>query len=175
MSEIPSGQTVFIDANIFLEHFLTGNADCAGLLSRVAAGDLHAVTSTVVMAEVRHRLLIAQAVREGHARNAGGALRLFKDRPGILSRPSEADRHVSAVIELKHLRMVGMTPARFKAAQKLGPRHQLLTNDALHIAVMRAGQLDEFGPAALILTEPTADYTMELLAAVPQVPRDPVL
>ncbi len=46
---------------------------------------------------------------------------------------------------------------------------------ATHIAVMRAGQLVEFGPAELILTEPTADYTMELLAAVPQVPRDPVV
>jgi ABC-type glutathione transport system ATPase component len=46
---------------------------------------------------------------------------------------------------------------------------------ATHIAVMRAGQLVEFGPTELILTEPTADYTMELLAAVPQVPRNPVL
>jgi oligopeptide transport system ATP-binding protein len=46
---------------------------------------------------------------------------------------------------------------------------------ATHIAVMRAGQLVEFGPAELILTAPEADYTLELLAAVPQLPRNPIL
>jgi ABC-type glutathione transport system ATPase component len=40
-----------------------------------------------------------------------------------------------------------------------------------HIAVMRAGQFVEFGPAELILRKPTADYTRTLLAAVPEVPR----
>ncbi|HEY4979223.1 MAG TPA: ATP-binding cassette domain-containing protein [Candidatus Acidoferrum sp.] len=41
---------------------------------------------------------------------------------------------------------------------------------ATHIAVMRAGNLVEFGPAALILGNPTADYTRALIAAVPTIP-----
>jgi ABC-type oligopeptide transport system ATPase subunit len=41
---------------------------------------------------------------------------------------------------------------------------------ASHIAVMRAGNLVEFGPAELILTDPTAAYTRELIAAVPEIP-----
>jgi len=41
---------------------------------------------------------------------------------------------------------------------------------ATHIAVMRAGNLVECGPAALILGNPTADYTRELIAAVPTIP-----
>jgi ABC-type oligopeptide transport system ATPase subunit len=41
---------------------------------------------------------------------------------------------------------------------------------ASHIAVMRAGNLVEIGPAEQILTEPTATYTRELLAAVPAIP-----
>jgi len=40
---------------------------------------------------------------------------------------------------------------------------------------MRAGQFVEFGPAEQILAEPKADYTLELLVAVPQLPRNPVL
>jgi oligopeptide transport system ATP-binding protein len=44
-----------------------------------------------------------------------------------------------------------------------------------HIAVMRAGKFVEFGPAELILRNPTADYTRTLLAAVPEVPRQPNL
>jgi ABC-type glutathione transport system ATPase component len=42
---------------------------------------------------------------------------------------------------------------------------------ATHIAVMRAGSFVERGPADLILHQPEAAYTRELLAAVPEVPR----
>ena len=42
---------------------------------------------------------------------------------------------------------------------------------ASHIAVMRAGQFAEFGPAKIILEHPESGYTKELLAAVPEVPR----
>jgi ABC-type glutathione transport system ATPase component len=41
---------------------------------------------------------------------------------------------------------------------------------ATHIAVMRAGNFVESGPAEQILRHPAADYTRELLAAVPTVP-----
>ena len=44
---------------------------------------------------------------------------------------------------------------------------------ATHIAVMRAGQFVELGPAEMIVSAPKADYTLELLAAVPQLPRNP--
>jgi oligopeptide transport system ATP-binding protein len=42
---------------------------------------------------------------------------------------------------------------------------------ATHIAVMRAGQFVESGPAERILRDPTSQYTCELLAAVPEIPR----
>jgi len=41
---------------------------------------------------------------------------------------------------------------------------------ATHIAVMRAGQFVEYGPADLILQQPTHTYTRALLAAVPAIP-----
>ncbi len=42
---------------------------------------------------------------------------------------------------------------------------------ATHIAVMRAGRFVEAGPAEEILHHPKQDYTRELLAAVPELPR----
>jgi peptide/nickel transport system ATP-binding protein len=42
---------------------------------------------------------------------------------------------------------------------------------ATRIAVMRAGQFVETGSTEKILREPGADYTKELLAAVPEVPQ----
>ena len=43
---------------------------------------------------------------------------------------------------------------------------------ATRIAVMRAGQFVEVGPAEEILRDPKQDYTRELLAAVPELSRD---
>jgi peptide/nickel transport system ATP-binding protein len=42
---------------------------------------------------------------------------------------------------------------------------------ASHIAVMRAGQMVEYGPANSILHKPTHAYTRNLLAAVPEIPQ----
>ncbi len=42
---------------------------------------------------------------------------------------------------------------------------------ATRIAVMSAGQFVEVGPAEEILRDPKQDYTRELLAAVPELPR----
>jgi len=42
---------------------------------------------------------------------------------------------------------------------------------ATRIAVMRVGQFVEVGPAEEILRDPKQDYTRELLAAVPELPR----
>jgi oligopeptide transport system ATP-binding protein len=42
---------------------------------------------------------------------------------------------------------------------------------ATRIAVMRAGQMIEYGPANAILNRPTHAYTRNLLAAVPEIPR----
>lgn len=41
---------------------------------------------------------------------------------------------------------------------------------ASRIAVMRAGQFVECGPAERVLCKPTSGYTRELLAAVPELP-----
>jgi ABC-type glutathione transport system ATPase component len=42
---------------------------------------------------------------------------------------------------------------------------------ATRIAVMRAGQFLEVGHAEQVLHQPKNDYTRELLAAVPELPR----
>lgn len=42
---------------------------------------------------------------------------------------------------------------------------------ANHIAVMRAGKIVESGSAERVLRQPASEYTRELLAAVPQIPR----
>jgi len=62
---LPSGTRIFIDANIFIYHFtqVPLTAACTAFLQRVEAGDLHGITSLVVLAEVAHRRMILEAIR----------------------------------------------------------------------------------------------------------------
>jgi predicted nucleic acid-binding protein len=55
---LPSGPHIFIDANILIYHFtqVPLTAACTAFLRRVKAGDLHGVTSVVVLAEAAHSL-----------------------------------------------------------------------------------------------------------------------
>ena len=57
------------------------------------------------------------------------------------------------------------------AKEALDRRRNSVAQLASRIAVMRAGQFVESGPAERILREPGSPYTRELLAAAPEIPR----
>lgn len=57
LSEIPAGTSVFLDATIFIYHFTGASPSCRSLLARCEAGRLNALTSTLAVAEVTHRLM----------------------------------------------------------------------------------------------------------------------
>lgn len=62
---LPHGTAVFVDANIFVYHFsgpTPYTASCAQLLQRIESGELSGFTSTLVVAETLHRLMIIEAI-----------------------------------------------------------------------------------------------------------------
>ena len=64
LHEIEPGQKVFIDANIFVYHFSQGsrfNKSCTDFLYRVEASEVHGITSTAVVQETTHRLMMVEA------------------------------------------------------------------------------------------------------------------
>ena len=65
VATVPTGTRIFIDANIFIYHFTHTplTAACTAFLQRVETGDLHGITSSVVLAEVAHRLMILEAIQ----------------------------------------------------------------------------------------------------------------
>ena len=146
LSEFPAGGSLFLDANIFLEHLLNGEPACTALFQRISAGEIRAVTSVIVLAEVRHRLLLTEAVRRGYVSEATRALQVLRTRPDILRHLHICDTSLNLLLETP-LRIISVTPAQFRAAQHLSLRHHLLTNDALHLAALRAVRLRHLASA----------------------------
>jgi predicted nucleic acid-binding protein len=86
--ELQDGEKIFIDANIFVYHFGELSGACKHLLSRCSKGQLRGYTSTAILAEVLHRLMIVEAVKKGHVK-AKNPVQQLKKNPEIVKQLSE--------------------------------------------------------------------------------------
>ena len=65
LADLRDGDRVFIDANIFIDHFGGRSLECKALLERCARRALLGYTSTPILAEVLHRCMVAEAIAQG--------------------------------------------------------------------------------------------------------------
>ncbi|MBM2832908.1 MAG: PilT-like protein [Candidatus Brocadiaceae bacterium] len=65
LNDLKAGENVFIDANIFIYSFGAQSVECRELLLRCAKKELTGYTSTSVISEVLHRLMVAEALQKG--------------------------------------------------------------------------------------------------------------
>ena len=65
LAELRDGDRVFIDANIFIYHFGGRSPQCKTFLERCARREPLGYTATPVLAEVLHRLMVAEAITKG--------------------------------------------------------------------------------------------------------------
>lgn len=80
LSDIPRGERVFLDAPIFLHHFLGTSPECRALLDRCERSEVRGVTSALALAEVAHRLLRGELLAEGSV-SSGEVDRTLRERP----------------------------------------------------------------------------------------------
>ena len=65
--DLPQGSPVFVDANTLIYHFTvhpTFGAACSDLLRRIEKGEVVAHASTHVVAELMHKLMTVEAVKQ---------------------------------------------------------------------------------------------------------------
>jgi predicted nucleic acid-binding protein len=136
---IPTGATVFIDANIFYYHFvsLPGlSIACKNFLHRIEQGEITGVTATVVLAEAQHKVMLAEAVQK-YGLSPQGLVRRLTQTPGLLVGLSH-HRIVPSTVVAMHVRIEPLTMAILQQAADLSVTHELLTNDAALLAHMQA-------------------------------------
>ena len=64
LTEVETGSTIFLDANIFIYHFTGIRDECINFPDRGGRGQLAAITTVIVILEVLHSLMMVEAIRK---------------------------------------------------------------------------------------------------------------
>ena len=136
--DAPNGTACFIDANIFYYHFVETpplSQSCSDLLERVADGSVQAVTSAHLLAEMMHKVMVAEAASRFSLACASLVNWLQHHRERI----AELDEFRQSVAEVRALPRTVLTPdvTTITLAADVAKKESLLTNDALTVALMR--------------------------------------
>jgi predicted nucleic acid-binding protein len=138
LGEIPSGSQVFIDANIFIYHF-GGDGDiadaCTEFLLRVENRDVRAFTSTVILTEVLHRLMIIEAI-EKYDLPLKGIVKHLKEHPDVVM---GLDKYSIAPEKIRQMNVITLviTLEDVLDSKRTRESYGLLTNDSMSISVMK--------------------------------------
>ena len=147
-AQIPAGATVFLDANTLVYHFTNDpqyGAACTDLIKRIELHQVHGFTSAHVLADVSHRLMTLEAMARLTWQPTRLAARLRKHHDEI----PKLQIYLQAIARIPQLGIQGLpiTHTQVEAATVLSQKHELLTGDALIVAVMNANGLNNLASA----------------------------
>lgn len=138
LSKIPDGSKVFIDSNIFIYHLTKFDKFAESSLAffqRVETGLILGYTSTLVLAEVLHRLMIIEACNKlslppkkllDYLKTNPEKIKLLTDHLGAYS-----------FIEKMGVFFFTVSAREIEQSNSLKREYNLFTNDAINLAVMK--------------------------------------
>ncbi|MGD0946115.1 MAG: PIN domain-containing protein [Candidatus Binatia bacterium] len=141
VADVQSGSSVFIDANIFIYHFGGESTDCRILLERCARRELQGYSSTSVLAEVLHRLMVAEAIQKELV-TAKTAVRRLKSKPEVVRQLTKYNEDVGKIRQM-NLTILPLTLDVLTKSEAVRREEGLLTNDSLVVAFMRDSGLSK--------------------------------
>lgn len=140
--QLKPGDSVFVDANTLVYHFGLHpgfGAACNQLLFRIEQQDLLGYTSTHVLSELAHRLMMVEAsALPGWSANKI-KLRL-RQNPAALASLTQFRTAIETVLQSRII-VLSIAPALVASAAVVSQQHGLLSNDALIVAVMQSSGL----------------------------------
>lgn len=145
LDAFPDGGRVFLDANIFLLHYWDRSLSCSRLLERIETGLVRGITSTTVLGEVAHRLLVAEAILR-RPQIARHPVRYLKTHPAFV-RSLTHTRILLERLTRFPLQVVPLTPAVWHHGVLLIHELGLLMNDAITVAYLRRLRLRHLASA----------------------------
>ncbi len=138
LKNLPVGTLIYVDTNIFLyaisDHPQFGG-DCNAFFDRAKMGEIHGEISVIVLNELIHKLIIGEIAEREGLRPMQVLRRVKANR--LLLQGLTAYEAVKDVEENYNLKILGVRRGDFIRARALMQEHGLISNDALHVAVMR--------------------------------------
>lgn len=142
LSDISDGTRVFVDSNIFIYHFSNFEpfaVSCLPFLQRIEDGDIFGYTSSVVLAEVLHRLMVIEASKKLDILPKN-VIKYLKENPDKI--PFLSDHPKS----LDFIERIGVTILPVNAHDlnmSIGLKMELglLTIDSINLSVMKNNNL----------------------------------
>lgn len=136
--DLLTGASLFLDANTLVYYFASDpllGAACARLMTRIQNQELRTYTSTHVLSEAAHKLMLVVAVaRFGWKSKIVQHLKRQADKVQQLTKFRQAIQQVPQL----GIQVLTIAPTLIDAGTSVSQQTGLLTNDALLIAVMQA-------------------------------------
>lgn len=144
LKDIPIGSSIFIDTNIFFYHITKNRrfgAVCKALIDRIESGQVLGFTSVIVLNELLHTLILVELAKKHHIPEEQ-APRYAKRNPSALKGLGAYAIHAK-VEAMPNLKVLEVLPYDMSQARDFVDRYHLLSNDALHVAVMQREGLNQ--------------------------------
>jgi len=135
--DLTNGSSVVLDANVLVYHFSPDpnlGPPCAKLIDRIKSGELAAVVSTDVLADMAHRLMLVEAM-EQYGYPAQGLVRRLK-RQSEQIKSLFRFRAALAEIDQIGIRVVPVTHDLLNAAADVSLQTGLLMGDSTLVALL---------------------------------------
>jgi predicted nucleic acid-binding protein len=139
LDQVPAGVPVFVDSNILVYHFEphpTFGPACHRLLERIERQDIQGFTSTNLLGELAHRLMVIEAgALPGWV--GGKVLNRLKQQPGVVKQLTLFQVAVESVLQSR-IQVLTVPAALMSTAATISRQHGLLTTDAIILALLQA-------------------------------------
>lgn len=132
IKSLPAGTRCLVDANIFIYHFGGASGESTDFFARVAKREVEAHVTTMIIAEVLHRRMTAEAITKGLI-SLGKPLQKLKTNPNVIKGLTD---YISEVEKLLKLPIIvhDITAVEVAASHALRSAHGLFVNDSINLA-----------------------------------------
>lgn len=133
--ELPSGNKILLDANIFIYHFTGLSDECSKLLKRCEEGEIKGITTVTVILEALHRLMAVEAVKKGLV-SGGDVVRKLKEKPEVVKELSEYYENMKKIKDIG-IEIYPLTEEVVDESYQIRRQYGLLINDSVLVAFMK--------------------------------------
>jgi len=134
---LPKGTRVFVDTNIFYEHFRGRSVMCSAFVSRISSGEITAYVNTQVLSDLIHKMMLAEAYHKNYITKAT-AVKLKKalatDRT-LATNLTDYQTNFEDILDIG-IKVLRITRKLLVDTEEERRDHGLMTGDSLHLGSM---------------------------------------